>query len=112
MPAGQPKFRHDLEFVRSLMLPVRLIDAQSGELLANTQRDPVLSSLSVAATFARPVRIDGVRGEGLTVSAVFLRSRARLTVFPHLYFEQGNPDRLLNELSHLLHRPVHHWDKN
>lgn len=59
-----------------------------------------------------PVRIDGVRGEGRTVTAVFLRSHARLTVFPHLYFEQDRPEQLLNELSHLLHRPVHYWNQN
>ncbi len=69
-----------------------------------------LAQLSGAPVF--PVRVDGVRGEGLTVAAVFLRSRARLTVFPHLYFEQDRPDWLLAELTRLLHRPVHHWNEH
>jgi len=68
LPDGQPKFRHDLEFVRSLLLPVKLVDAQSGELLANLHREPILSNLSVAATFARPVRIDGVLGRQVAFS--------------------------------------------
>lgn len=54
-----------------------------------------------------PVRIDGVRGEGLAVRAVVLRSRARLTVFPHLYYESNHPERLLDTLGQVLHRHAH-----
>jgi 1-acyl-sn-glycerol-3-phosphate acyltransferase len=69
-----------------------------------------LAEISGAPVY--PVRIDGVRAEGHTVTAVFVRSRARLSVFPHLYFEQDDPERLLRELGERLHRPVHHWNQN
>lgn len=49
-----------------------------------------------------PLRIDGVRGEGRTVTAVFLRSRARLVAFSHLYYEATAPERLLESLARLL----------
>jgi len=64
-----------------------------------------LAELSGAPVY--PVRIDGVRGEGRTVSAVALRSHARLTVFPHLYYESNHPERLLETLGQLLHRHGH-----
>ena len=64
-----------------------------------------LAEMSGAPVY--PVRIDGVRGEGLTARAVALRSRARLTVFPHLYYESNHPQRLLDTLAQLLHRPGH-----
>jgi 1-acyl-sn-glycerol-3-phosphate acyltransferase len=51
-----------------------------------------------------PVRIDGVRGQGQTLGAVFLRSRARLSAFPHLYYDDNQPDRLLDMLAHQLGR--------
>jgi 1-acyl-sn-glycerol-3-phosphate acyltransferase len=54
-----------------------------------------------------PLRLDGVRGQGRTVSAVFLRSRARITVLPHLYYEPQHPERLLERLTQLLHRSSH-----
>jgi len=64
-----------------------------------------LAKLSGAPVY--PVRIDGVRGAGHTVSAVFMRSRARLTPFPHLYYVDSDPERLLEALGQQLHRPVH-----
>jgi 1-acyl-sn-glycerol-3-phosphate acyltransferase len=45
-----------------------------------------------------PLRIDGVRGTGRTVSAVFMRSRARLTIFPHIYYQENAPVSLLETL--------------
>ena len=51
-----------------------------------------------------PLRIDGVRGVGLTVRAVLLRSRARLTVFPHLHYDEGKPAHLLETLGQQLSR--------
>ena len=62
-----------------------------------------LAELSGAPVF--PLRIDGVRGAGRTVTAVLLRSQARLTAFPHLYFDQVEPERLLETLGRLLHLP-------
>lgn len=64
-----------------------------------------LAKLSGAPVF--PLRIDGVRGEGHTVSAVFRRSRARITVFPHLHYDSHNPDRLLATLGPLLAGRAH-----
>jgi len=61
-----------------------------------------LAKLSGAPVY--PLRIDGVRGAGHTVSAVFLRSRARLTVFPRLNYEEHEPARLLDTLARLLGR--------
>lgn len=61
-----------------------------------------LAEASGAPVYA--VRIDGVRGAGRTVSAVFLRSRARLTVFPPLYSDPEHPERLLDQLGALLQR--------
>jgi 1-acyl-sn-glycerol-3-phosphate acyltransferase len=59
-----------------------------------------LAKLSGAPVY--PLRIDGVRGVGRTLRAVFLRSRARLTVFPHLYYEEGEPERMLETLGRQL----------
>lgn len=59
-----------------------------------------LAKLSGAPVY--PLRIDGVRGVGRTLRAVFLRSRARLTVFPHLYYEEGVPERMLETLGRQL----------
>lgn len=49
-----------------------------------------------------PVRIEGIRGAGRTVSAVFLRSRARLRHFPPLHLRDGDTDRFLRRLQSLL----------
>jgi 1-acyl-sn-glycerol-3-phosphate acyltransferase len=64
-----------------------------------------LAKLSGAPVY--PLRIDGVRGAGRTVSAVFQRSRARLTAFPHLYYVDSDPERLLGALARLLSRHPH-----
>jgi len=49
-----------------------------------------------------PVRIEGVRGRGRTVSAVFLRSRARLKHFPPMHLADGDADDFLQRLQALL----------
>jgi len=64
-----------------------------------------LAKLSGAPVF--PLRIDGVRGEGHTVSAVFRRSRVRIMVFPPLQYDARNPDRLLAMLGPLLAGRAH-----
>ena len=58
-----------------------------------------------------PMRIDGVRGVGQTLAAVFRRSRARITTMPALHYDEGHPDRLLDSLGHLLSRHVHQAEK-
>lgn len=45
------------------------------------------------------LRIEGVRGAGLTVGAVFLRSRASISSHPPLYFEPDQPDSLLRNVA-------------
>ncbi len=65
-----------------------------------------LAKLSGAPVY--PLRIDGVRGVGRTVSAVFLRSRARLAVFPELNYEEHAPARLLDTLARLLGKHPQH----
>jgi len=64
-----------------------------------------LAKLSGAPVY--PLRIDGVRGVGRTVSAVFLRSRARLTLFPHLYYTDSDPERLLDTIGQQISHPAH-----
>jgi len=59
-----------------------------------------------------PMRIDGVRGAGQTLAAVFRRSRARITTMPALYYDEGHPDRLLDSLERLLSRHVHQAEKD
>ena len=69
-----------------------------------------LAKLSGAPVY--PLHIDGVRGMGRTVSAVFQRSRARLTLFPHLYYDESDPGRLLETLARLLSRHPHDQKKD
>jgi 1-acyl-sn-glycerol-3-phosphate acyltransferase len=57
-----------------------------------------------------PMRIDGVRGVGQTLAAVFRRSRARITVLPPLSYDDADPDRLLEALGRLLGRHSHPAD--
>lgn len=64
-----------------------------------------LAKLSGAPVY--PMRIDGVRGEGHTVSAVFMRSHARLTLFPCITYQENAPDRLLEILGPLLTHKTH-----
>ncbi len=57
--------------------------------------------LDLARDSGAPVyclRIDGVRGAGLTVGAVFMRSRARIHSYPPLYFWPDHPDAMLKEI--------------
>lgn len=49
-----------------------------------------------------PVRVEGIRGAGRTVSAVFLRSHARLRHFPPLHLREGDADRFLRRLQSML----------
>lgn len=64
-----------------------------------------LAKLSGAPVY--PLRIEGVRGAGRTVSAVFRRSQARLTVFPHIYYQENTPESLLEILGQRLSRHPH-----
>jgi len=64
-----------------------------------------LAKLSGAPVY--PLRIEGVSGAGRTVSAVFQRSRARLTVFPHIYYQENAPESLLEVLGRRLGRHPH-----
>ena len=64
--------------------------------------------LHLAKLSAAPVvtlRIDGVRGAGDTLWAVFLRSRARLTVFSPVYYEDAEPERMMETLERQLGKP-------
>ncbi|MDA8421654.1 MAG: lysophospholipid acyltransferase family protein [Pseudomonadota bacterium] len=49
-----------------------------------------------------PLRVEGIRGEGRTIGAVFLRSRARLRHFPPLHLREGDTDRFLHRLQQTL----------
>jgi 1-acyl-sn-glycerol-3-phosphate acyltransferase len=49
-----------------------------------------------------PVRVDGVRGEGHTVAALWMRSRARLDVRGRLQCEDRTPAECLEQLSRVL----------
>lgn len=64
-----------------------------------------LAKLSGAPVY--PLRIDGVRGAGRTLSAVFRRSRARLTVYPHIFHQDNAPESLLEMLGRRLGRYPH-----
>lgn len=52
-----------------------------------------------------PLYIDGIRGAGQTLGAVFLRSRVRVTVFPPLHYEESRPKHLLD----VLERQLNHF---
>ena len=71
----------------------------------------ILHLARVSGAPVHPMRIDGVRGAGRTLGAVFLRSRARITTLPHLYYEDADPDRLLETLGRLLGRHPHQTEK-
>lgn len=51
-----------------------------------------------------PMYIEGIRGVGHTIGAVFLRSRVRITVLPSLHYEESRPERMLEILEHQLNR--------
>jgi 1-acyl-sn-glycerol-3-phosphate acyltransferase len=54
-----------------------------------------------------PVRIGGVRGEGFTVAAVFMRSEVRLERRPLLHCTNRATESCLEQLSRALHSPEH-----
>jgi len=60
----------------------------------------VLARLSGAPVV--PVRLEGIRGRGRVLPAVWSRSRARLRSFPALYYSADEPDRLQERLGRLL----------
>jgi len=63
-----------------------------------------LAKLSGAPVY--PLRIEGVSGTGRTVSAVFMRSRVRLTIFPHIHYQENASVSLLEILGqNLAHKP-------
>lgn len=51
-----------------------------------------------------PLFIEGIRGVGHTVGAVFLRSHVRITILSPLYYEESRPERLLEVLEQQLNR--------
>lgn len=51
-----------------------------------------------------PMRLDGIRGQGLTVPAVLLRSRARLKSFPPLHYNGDATEEFLQHLARKLAR--------
>lgn len=51
-----------------------------------------------------PMRLDGIRGQGLTVPAVLLRSRARLQSFPPLHYSGDAAEEFLRRLAQTLGR--------
>lgn len=51
-----------------------------------------------------PMRLDGIRGQGLTVPAVLLRSRARLQTFPPLHYSGDAAEEFLQRLAQTLGR--------
>lgn len=53
-----------------------------------------------------PVRLEGIRGAGLTVRAVFVSSRARLQAFPPFTCPPAKGKRCLKELERLLSPPA------
>ena len=56
----------------------------------------------LAKTSGAPVyalRLTGIRGQGRTLSAVFEPSRAKVTRFPALYYDERKPDALPGELT-------------
>jgi len=59
-----------------------------------------LAKLSGAPVY--PLRIEGVCGAGHTVSAVFMRSHARLTIFPCITYQEHAPESILEILGQLL----------
>lgn len=62
-----------------------------------------LAKLSGAPVY--PMYIAGIRGVGLTIGAVFLRSRARVTVFLPVHYEESRPNHMLE----VLERQLNHF---
>src|SRR5258706_3041934 len=74
------------------------------------RRGVVLLSRMTGAPIV-PVRIGGVRGAGLTVAAVFMRSKARLEMSPALHCKSRAVESCLDQLSRALGPPEHMRDK-
>lgn len=74
--------------------------------LAHELPAPLKPGIAHLAKFSRapvyPLYIEGIRGEGHTLSSVFLRSSARITIFAPLYYDEANPQQLLEQLAALL----------
>ena len=65
----------------------------------------------LAAQTGAPIvalRLDGIRGQGLTVPAVLLRSRARLKSFPPLHYSGDAAEEMLQRLAKKLARATGH----
>jgi 1-acyl-sn-glycerol-3-phosphate acyltransferase len=60
----------------------------------------------VAGAPVFPLRIDGIRGRGHTIAAVFLRSRALVRCFAPLSFQDRTVDDVMHELARILSAPV------
>ena len=58
VPAGASKLRHDLEFRRAFVVPVKFVDARTGERFVGFET----MHLGVAATRERPARLECLRG--------------------------------------------------
>jgi len=55
-----------------------------------------------------PARVEGVRGQGLTVAAVVIRSRARVRAFAPIHCGPRGGTECLEALAELLHSPSSH----
>ncbi len=53
-----------------------------------------------------PVRVEGVRGQGMTVTAVFIPSRARVSAFAPIHCDGKSVDRCLEQLWDFLAPPT------
>jgi len=62
-----------------------------------------LAGMTHAPVYA--VRIDGVRGQGLTAAAVLLPSRVQLQFFQPLYLRGQEPAQFLEQLQRLMSKP-------
>lgn len=76
--------------------------------LAHESRAPLKPGVAHLAKFSGapvyPLYIEGIKGAGHTLGAVFLRSRARITIFPSLHYEESRPERMLEMLEQQLNR--------
>ncbi len=74
-----------------------------GRIVLDSERVPLKRGVAILARLSGapvvPVRVEGVRGQGQTVAAVFLRSRARVRRHPALYYEENLLARLGERLA-------------
>jgi 1-acyl-sn-glycerol-3-phosphate acyltransferase len=68
------------------------------------KRGVVLLSAITGAPI-HPMRLEGIRGQGLTVAAVFVRSRARVRAFAPVHCTNGDTQHKLAELERMLSPP-------